>query len=198
MFGRYPRLLSWDIPIIGQDCLQEPGQSKQANLTSQLTEAKAALAAEKAKSKGEQAAKNLKDAESKIKDLQSLSQQLQLVEPAVQRVKTFLESLKAREAQVTEALVWANFDTKWRDKPRLQLTVSAQDEQITKTSAWTSQKILATAHVEALYHVVDKNGKLLVSGARVQSATAPELEMTKAGKDTFAGCSVTSGGAACP
>ena len=171
---------------------------KLAALNSQLAAAKEELAAEKAKPKEERSEAKIDAADRKVKGFQPTSLQLQLVEPATKRFKAFLESLKTREAQVIEALVWANFDTTWKAKPRLQLTVSAQDVQITKTSAWTSQKILAAAHVEALYHVIDKNGQVLVSGARVQSAAAPELELSKAGQDTFAGCMVAPGAMACP
>lgn len=172
---------------------------KLSGLTSQLNAAKEDLAAEKAKSKEERSAEKIDTADRKVKGFQPLLKQLQLVEPAAKRVKTFLDSLKTRQAEVIEALVWAGFDNKWKDKPRLQLTVSTQDVQINKTSAWSGQKISAAAHVEALFHVIDKDGKVMVSGVRLQSATSPELALTKASKGAFAGCVVVADeGTSCP
>lgn len=171
---------------------------KASTLTSQLAEAKEKLAAEKAKPKEERSASAIEQRESTVKGLQVIAGQMQGVEPTAKRVKAFLESLKTRDAQVLEALTWANFESKWKARPRLQLTVSAQDVQITKTSAWTGQKILAAAHVETLFHVVDKDGKVLVSGARMQSTSAPELELTKAGTLTFVGCAVSEKTPVCP
>ncbi|MDR0215479.1 MAG: hypothetical protein LBJ15_15945 [Comamonas sp.] len=171
---------------------------KLAAMTAQQAAAKDALAAEKAKTGQERSARKIADADAKVQGFLPLAQQLHLVEPAVKRFKTFFDSLKTRQADVTEALMWAGFDKKWKDKPRLVLTVSAQDVQITKTSAWTSQQIMATNHVEVLYHVLDQAGKVLVSGAREQSTSAPELEVTKAGTNTFSGCAITKADSVCP
>ena len=170
---------------------------KAAALTAQLADAKEKLAGEKAKPKEDRSATAVEQSEGNVKGLQAMARQLQGVEPTAKRVKVFLESLKTRDAQVLEALTWANFESKWKDSPRLQLTVSAQDVQITKTSAWTGQKILASAHVETLFHVVDKDGRVLVSGARMQSASAPEMELTKAGTVAFAGCAVSAKSPVC-
>lgn len=171
---------------------------KAAALTSQLADANEKLTAEKAKPKEKRSAPAIEQAEGNVQSLKTMTRQLQGVEPAAKRVKVFLESLKTRDAQVLEALTWATFESNWKDKPRLQLTVSAQDVQITKTSAWTGQKILAAAHVEALFHVVDKDGKVLVSGARMQSASAPELVLTETGTLAFAGCAVSQNTSDCP
>nr|WP_315463259.1 hypothetical protein [uncultured Rhodoferax sp.] len=171
---------------------------KSAVLTSQIAEAREKLLAEKAKPKEDRSVPAIEQSESTLKGLQSMARQLQIVEPAAKRVKAFLESLKTREAQVLEALVWTNFESKWQNHPRLQLTISAQDVQITKTSAWTEQKILAAAHVEVLFYVVDKDGKVLVSGARMQSASSPVLDLTKAGTSTFVGCAVSQRTPNCP
>lgn len=178
---------------------------KVAAVTSQLTDAQQRLVAERAKLKekpSEAVTKrleiNIEQLEISVKGLQLVGRQLQGVEPVAKRVKAFLESLKSRETQVLDALTWANFEAKWKDRPRLQLTVSAQDVQIIKTSAWTRQRILATSHVETLFHVTDKDGKVLVSGARMQSAAAPELDLTKPGTRPFTGCAVSQAVSTCP
>lgn len=171
---------------------------KAAALASQLAEAKEKLTAEKAKSREERSARVIEQTEGNVKGFQNEVRQLQGVEPAAKRVKAFLESLKTRDAQVLEALTWANFESKWKDKPRLHLIVSAQDVQITKTSAWSRQKLLSAAHVETLFHVIDKDGNVVVSGARMQSASTPELDLTKAGTLVFAGCAVSRTTPNCP
>lgn len=187
-----------DTSLSGLIAFVDTYDGKLANLNAQQTAAREELATEKAKSGKDRSAQKIANAEANVQGFFPMTQQLQLVEPAVRRVKTFLDSLKTRQADVTEALVWAGFDKSWKDKPRLVLTVSAQDVQVTKTSAWSGQKIMAAAHVEVLYHVIDSAGKVLVSGAREQSVAAPELELTKPGSVSFPGCSVVKGGAACP
>lgn len=169
-----------------------------AATTSQISAAKERLAAEMAKPEKKRSKATIENEDHNAKSLQQELKKLQLVEPAVKRVKTFLESLKTRQTEVVDALVWADFDNKWRSKPRLQLTVSAQDVQITKTSAWTNQKILAATHIEVLYHAIDNFGKVLISGARVHSVTSPELELAKPGNDLYIGCVVVPKGATCP
>lgn len=166
---------------------------KLAALTTQLADARGELAREQAKPKDERDQGKINEAHRKVKGFVPFVRQLQLIEPAVKRVKTFLDSLKTRDAQVAEALIWAGFETKWINQPRLHLTVSAQDVQVTKTSAWTGQKIFASSHVEALYHVLNKDGAVVVSGARAMSTTAPEIEVGQASADRPAGCTVRSG-----
>lgn len=167
---------------------------KNAVVTAQLAEATKWLDAELAKPEKERNQGTINELKLKVENLRFLQSELQAVEPVSKRAKGYLESLKGRSAEVIEAMAWANF-APWAGKPRLQLTVSAQDVQVTKTSAWTTQKLSGASHLEAIYHVVDAAGKVLVSGAATRSLVQP-LEMNKPGASGFS-CTATSGLATC-
>lgn len=167
---------------------------KNAVITGQLAYETKRLDAERAKPEQDRHTGTISELTTKVENLRSRQSELQSLEPVSKRAKAYLESLKGRSTEVIEALAWANFAS-WADKPRLQLTVSAQDVQVTKTSAWTAQKLSGASHVEATYHVVDAAGNVLVSGAATRSLVQP-LEMNKPGAAGFS-CTAVNGSATC-
>lgn len=168
---------------------------KSSVLTAGIAETNAKLTLERAKPEKDRDASVIEEQETRLKTQKGELGKLQLIEPASKRVKSYLDSLKSRDAQILEALTWANF-TEWKDKPRLQLTVSSQDVQVTKTSAWTAQKISSASHIEVLYSVVNSKGLVLVSGAATKSIVSPVLDMKTVGSSALS-CVTIAGAASC-
>jgi hypothetical protein len=168
---------------------------KSSVLTATVAETTAKLTLERAKPEKDRNASVIEELDTRLKTQKGELGKLQLIEPASKRVKNYLDSLKNRDAQILEALTWANF-AKWKNSPRLQLTVSSQDVQVTKTSAWTAQKISSASHIEVLYSVINSEGLVLVSGAATKSIVSPVLDMKTVGSSSLS-CVTLAGVASC-
>lgn len=84
------------------------------------------------------------------------------------RGKAFLESIKGSEEKVLENMAWAGFDL--QEHPRLEFTVSSQDVQISKSTAFTALKLTSATTVEVVYAAFDKDNKVLASGVASYSS----------------------------
>lgn len=96
-------------------------------------------------------------------DAQAAFNQIADLEPLSTRIKALIDSVTSKPDSFIDALVWQAFSN-FADKPRLTVSLSTQDGQVTKTNWLFGKSVYGRSAGELIYRISTADGKVPLAG----------------------------------